>query len=63
VREPPGFELSELEVRRLYPLLRERGLVDPVVARLRERIEEHLYRVLTIEELEELQRDHGRDDQ
>jgi hypothetical protein len=56
-----GIVLSEQEVRRLYPLLRDQGLADEVIGRLRERIEEHLYRSLTIEEFEELQRDEGRE--
>ena len=55
------FVLGEQELRRLYSVLRDCGYVDPVIARLRERIESHLYRVLTIEELEELQREPRRD--
>ncbi len=48
--------LSQEEAGRLYSLLAtSRQPLDPVLGRLLHRLEDHLYRTLTIEEIERLQ--------
>lgn len=57
-----GIVLSQEEALRLYSLLAaRREPSDAVLGRLLHRLEDHLYRTLTIEEIERLQagRDRG----